>query len=159
MDCERSCASNDKSTIERFFNVSRSFANLVAAMSATSLTSTGVLREYLVANQSGFIAKVRYLFPLGGVALPLSLAALAAAGYFYTTHTLFWRLLATCMFVASLVVMRSILYHMLLLRQRYLSMGHAREHAAAAKLAGEGAADLQPVAGIVTENKSETNGE
>jgi potassium efflux system protein len=32
-------------------------------------------------------------------------------------------------------------------------MEQARERAAAAKLAGEGAADLQPVAGIVTENK------
>ncbi|MCO8121339.1 mechanosensitive ion channel [Stieleria sp. TO1_6] len=117
------------------------------------LRPTGSLREYFSANPSSFVAKVKYMFPLTGVALPMSLAALAAAGYFYTAQTLFWRLFATCMFVATLVVMRSILYRMLLLRRRHLSMEQARERAAAAKLAGETGGESHPVAGIVTESK------
>ena len=57
------------------------------------LRPNGLLREHLSANQSSFVAKIKYLFPLAGVALPFSLAALAAAGYFYTAQTLFWRLI------------------------------------------------------------------
>ena len=83
----------------------------------------------------------------------MSLAALAAAGYFYTAQTLFWRLFATCVFVVSLVVMRSVFYRMLLLRRRHLSMEQARERAAAAQSAGEGNIEHSPVAGIVTEDK------
>ena len=117
------------------------------------LRPSGLPREYLSANPSSFLAKLKYLLPLAGVALPMSLAVLAAAGYFYTAQTLFWRLFATCVFIATLVVLRSVLYRMLLLRRRHLSMEQARERAAAAKLAGETGGESQPVAGIVTENK------
>ena len=101
------------------------------------LRPTGVLRDYLASNPSSFVAKVKYLFPLAGVSLPISLALLTAAGYFYTAQTLFWRLFATFVFVSTLVVMRSVLYRMLLLRRRHLSMEQARERAAAAKLVSE----------------------
>lgn len=116
------------------------------------LRPAGLLREYLAANPSGFVAKTKHLLPVCGTALPFSLAVLAAAGYFYTAQTLFWRLFATCMFVATLVTMRSVLYRMLLLRRRHLSMEQARERAAAATQAGETGGESHPVAGIVTEN-------
>ncbi len=114
---------------------------------------TGVLREYLNANPHGIVAKIRYLVPLVGISLPMSLAFLAAAGYLYTAQTLFWRLFATFLFVATLIVLRSVLFRMLLLRRRHLSMEQARQRAAAAKLASEMGVESQPVAGIVTENK------
>lgn len=117
------------------------------------LKPTGVLRDYLSSNASSFVAKVKYVFPLTGVSLPISLALLTAAGYFYTAQTLFWRLFATFVFVTTLIVMRSVLYRMLLLRRRHLSMEQARERAATAKLVGENGGDPNVVAGIVTENK------
>ncbi|SMP73759.1 potassium efflux system protein [Neorhodopirellula lusitana] len=117
------------------------------------LRPTGILRDYLSSNASSFVAKVKYAFPLAGVSLPISLALLTAAGYFYTAQTLFWRLFATFVFVTTLIVVRAVLYRMLLLRRRHLSMEQARERAAAAKLAGENGGDPCSVAGIVTENK------
>ena len=117
------------------------------------LRPTGVLRDYLSSNANGFVAKVKYVFALAGVSLPMSLALLTAAGYFYTAQTLFWRLFATFVFVSTLIVMRSVLYRMLLLRRRHLSMEQARERAAAAKLVAENGGDPSGVAGIVTENK------
>lgn len=117
------------------------------------LRPTGLFREYFTANSSGFLAKVKYAFVGAGVALPVALAALAASGYFYTAQTLFWRMFATCMFVASLVVMRSVFYRMLLLRRRHLSIEQSRLRATAAKVAGEAGGESLPVAGIVTEDK------
>ncbi|WP_146515483.1 mechanosensitive ion channel domain-containing protein [Rubripirellula amarantea] len=126
------------------------------------LRPRGVLRDYFVSNQNGMIEKLKYLYPVVGVCVPGSLAALAAAGYFYTAQTLFWRLFATFVFVTTLVVLRSVFFRMLLLRRRHLSMEQARQRAAAAKLASQGslnpassnpAGESQAVAGIVTEDK------
>ncbi|MGB7329031.1 MAG: mechanosensitive ion channel domain-containing protein [Rubripirellula sp.] len=117
------------------------------------LRPVGVLRDHFAANPNGIASKIKYLFPLAGISLPMSLALLAAAGYFYTAQALFWRLFATCVFVATLVVMRSVLYRMLLLRRRHLSMEQSRERAAIAKSAGDAGGDAQTVAGIVTDNK------
>ncbi len=113
----------------------------------------GIVRDYLVEHPSGLIAKLKYLIPMVAVALPVSVAALAAAGYFYTAQMLCWRLFATFCLVATLIVIRSVLYRMLLLRRRHLSMEQARERAAAAKLAVEQGGEQRGVAGIVTENK------
>ncbi|MCA9215997.1 MAG: mechanosensitive ion channel [Planctomycetales bacterium] len=117
------------------------------------LRPTGVLRDYLASNPSSLISKVKYLLPTTSMFLPMSLALLAAAGYFYTAQMLFWRLYATFVFVTLLIVVRSVLYRMLLLRRRHLSIEQARVRAAAAKLAGETGADPSALAGIVTENK------
>lgn len=117
------------------------------------LRPSGIFREYFTANQSGLFTKLRLLLPLSGVALCGSLVALAATGYFFTAQTLFWRLLATCLFVTILVVARSVFFRMLLLRRRHLSMQQSRERAAAAKLAGEGVGNSQLIAGIATEDE------
>lgn len=116
------------------------------------LRPSGIFRDYFAANQSRLIAKLKLLLPLSGVALCGSLVALAATGYFFTAQTLVWRLLATCLFLTTLVVARSVFYRMLFLRRRHLSMQQARERAAAAKLAGEGVVNSQLIAGIETQN-------
>ncbi len=117
------------------------------------LRPQGVVREYLSDNQEGWVNKVKHLISLVGASVPLTLAALAAAGYFYTAKTLFWRLFATYMFVVSLILVRSLFYRMLLLKRRALSMEQSRQRAsAAAKCAADGSALPQPVAGIVTED-------
>ena len=127
--------------------------SVVGFTSFRLLRPAGLLREHLSAHPSGLVDKTKYLILLGGTGLPLSLAMLAAVGYFYTAQALCWRLFATFMFVVSLVVMRSIFYRMLLLRRRHLSMVQARERAAAAANSNVGqGGENHPVAGIVTEN-------
>ncbi len=126
------------------------------------LRPQGVLRDYFLSNENSMIEKLKHLYPVAGIGVPASLGALAGAGYFYTAQTLFWRLFATCVFVVSLIVVRSVLFRMLLLRRRYLSIEQARQRAAAAKLASENAAaqgvliatnEAQTLAGIATEDK------
>ena len=117
------------------------------------LKPTGVFRDYFSSNATSVVAKVRYVFLLAGVSLPMSLALLSAAGYFYTAQTLFWRLFATFVFVTTLIVIRSVLFRMLLLRRRHLSMEQSRERAAAARMVVENGGEHSAVAGIVTDNK------
>ena len=117
------------------------------------LRPTGMLRDYFSSNASGLVGRLRYVFPIAGISIPISLALLSAAGYFYTSQILFWRLFATCIFVKTLIVIRSVLYRMLLLRRRHLSMEQSRERAAAAKLASESGNENMTVAGIVTDDQ------
>ena len=120
---------------------------IVAVSVFRLLRPSRLLRESISDKTSSIFNKLQYLMPVAGALLPTSLVALAAAGYFYTAQVLFWRLFATCMFVASLLVMRSVLYRMLLLRRRHLSMEQARQRSAAAGQNGETAFEKQPVAG------------
>ncbi len=115
------------------------------------LKPSSPFRESLVANKTAFSEKIWFLILCIGVSVPLALAVLTVAGYFYTARTLFWRLFATCLLVTALIVLRSILYRMLLLRRRHLSMKQARERSAAAS--NPDGADSQLVAGIVTDDK------
>lgn len=122
------------------------------------LRPSGLLQERFASQTNGVLEKLQYLCPVVGFAIPGFLGGLAAWGYFYTAQTLFWRLFATCVFVASLIVIRSIFFRMLLLRRRHLSIQQARQRAAAAQAATvngstESTHDSHPVAGIVTENK------
>ncbi len=142
---------HERSDIQR---IAFLFGMAVAGFTAFRLLRPrGLLRDYLSAHRNGIVERLRYLFPIAGASIPTSLAVLATAGYFYTAQTLFWRLFATCAFVASLIVVRSVFFRMLLLRRRYLSMEQARQRAAAAQNASESTAESSPVAGIVTENK------
>jgi potassium efflux system protein len=116
------------------------------------LRPQGMLREYFAGRKGSWIDKTKYIITFAAVGVPLSLATLAATGYQYTAQTLAWRLFATGMFVAALILTRAICLRMLLLRRRYLSMEQSRQRAAAAKLNSENAGPGQPVAGIVTED-------
>lgn len=128
---------------------------LIASLAIRMLRPDGLFREYVAENPNSLASKLKRAFPVLGAALPLSLAALAAAGYFYTAQTLFWRLFSTCTFVATLVLMRSILYRMLLLRRRHLSMEQSRQRAATAQQLEENGGGSLPVAGIIAESKQD----
>ncbi|WP_231742022.1 mechanosensitive ion channel domain-containing protein [Stieleria varia] len=110
----------------------------------------GLLREYLAGHAGGWIDRVKYLIPFVGMSVPLSLGVLAANGYYFTAQTLFWRLFATALFVASMIVLRAVFFRMLMLRRRYLSIEQAKMRASGASGAGEGVTPTQAVAGIVT---------
>lgn len=114
------------------------------------LTPTGVLRDYFSLGHSQWSDRGQYLWSIIGVCLPLALAGLAIAGFYYTAEVLAWRLFETSGFLMGLVVVRSLFFRMLLLRRRYLSIEQSRQRAAS--LAASGEPDSQMVAGIVTED-------
>jgi potassium efflux system protein len=95
------------------------------------LTPGGVLREYYNNRESQWSDRLKQVWWIAGACVPLSLASLAMAGYYYTAEVLAWRLFATCGFVIALLVVRSLFFRMLLLRRRTLSMEQSRQRAAA----------------------------
>ncbi|WP_246112582.1 mechanosensitive ion channel domain-containing protein [Allorhodopirellula solitaria] len=114
------------------------------------LTPSGVLRDYFNLGESTWSDRGKYLWSFVGICLPLSLAGLAIAGFFYTAEVLSWRLFETIGFLMGLVVVRSLLFRMLLLRRRYLSIEQSRQRAAA--LASSDEPESPMVAGIVAED-------
>ncbi len=114
------------------------------------LTPSGVLRDYFNLGQSEWSDRGKHLWSIVGVCLPLSLACLTIAGFYYTAEVLSWRLFETCGFLMGLLVVRSLLFRMLLLRRRYLSIEQSRQRSAA--LAATGETESPMVAGIVTED-------
>ncbi|TWU03619.1 mechanosensitive ion channel domain-containing protein [Neorhodopirellula pilleata] len=128
----------------------------------------GPLRDYFHSTNYRVVKKLKHGYAFAAAVVPGTLAALAVAGYLYTAKTLFWHLFATCVFVVGLVVIRALLFRMLMLRRRHLSMEQARQRAVAAQSAAALSANSHPnaavhlvgtgndspmVAGIVTEDK------
>lgn len=108
----------------------------------------GLLRDALASRQTGWFDRLKYVWMLIAVSVPVLLATLAFMGYYYTAKVLFWRVFATVIFITAVIMMRALLFRMLLLRRRSLSIEQARQRAAAlAQGENEGGG---PVAGIVT---------
>ena len=94
--------------------------------------SRGVLQEYLACHRESWIGRLRYAWYWLAVAYPLTLAALAFFGFYYTAQQLTWRLFLTVCLVLALLILRSFLLRWLLLRRRCLSIQQARGRRAAA---------------------------
>ncbi|KAA5539098.1 mechanosensitive ion channel [Roseiconus nitratireducens] len=124
---------------------------VIAVWGFRLMRPAGPFSESYQLLKGGWIDRLKPLWPWIAAFVPLALACLAVAGYYYTAQILFWRFYATLVFIGVLVLTRSLLLRMLLLRRRYLSMEQARKRAAAAGAAGEEESS-HPVAGIVTED-------
>ncbi len=121
--------SHGRDTLERVLFVVGMF--IVAFGVFRLLTPGGVLREYVNNSESQWSGRLKHVWWIAGVSVPLSLASLSVAGYYYTAEVLAWRLFATCGFVITLLVVRSLFFRMLMLRRRTLSMEQSRQRAAA----------------------------
>ena len=98
-------------------------------------------------NRSSLLMRLRYLWLVLGVGLPLSLAVIAALGYVYTALTLTGSLLDTLWFSLILLVVHQLAVHWLLMAQRRLRYQALREQRAArlaAQDADEAAKDDLP---------------
>ncbi|MEM8865930.1 MAG: mechanosensitive ion channel domain-containing protein, partial [Planctomycetota bacterium] len=110
----------------------------------------GALREYVAYHPEGWVGRLKNVWVALGVAMPIALAGLAFAGYYYTAQVLSWKLYATLCFVVAVVVGRAFLMRLLLLRRRNLSIEQSRQRAIDAHRASE-PDSANPIAGIVTE--------
>ncbi len=86
------------------------------------------------ATQSGsaWLRGTRRLWLPFGMAVPLTLAALAATGYYYAALQLEFRLNTTVLIILAAVLVHAILHRLLLVSQRRLAMKVAMEKRAAA---------------------------
>lgn len=112
---------------------------------------SGILREYLIANPSGWLFRTQWLWYWGSVLAPLSLAGLTIAGFYYTAQQLAWRLFSTIIFVLTLQLIRALLQRLLIVQRRRLSIEHAKKRRA--ELAAQQEAAAKAAAAVATVQK------
>jgi potassium-dependent mechanosensitive channel len=83
----------------------------------------------------GWLARLRYLWYPLGVGIPVALAGLAAAGYYYTARQLEAQLAATAWLVIGGVITHDLVIRWLTLAQRKLAFAKAKEKQEAARMA------------------------
>jgi potassium efflux system protein len=90
----------------------------------------GMFKEYLTLQREGWINRLRYVWYPAAVLLPLVLASLAAAGYYYTSQQLAARMVISIYLLLGLILLRSFLLRWVLVNRRKLSMANTRRRAA-----------------------------
>ena len=87
----------------------------------------GVFAPALEADKSGWGNKTKWLwFPLS-VGLPLTLAVLAALGYYFTAHELSWRLAGMVWLFVALVITQALLVRWYAMNRRRVRLQQARK--------------------------------
>jgi potassium-dependent mechanosensitive channel len=111
-------------------------------MAAHFLRPSGGLFQSIIADRpNSWFARLRFLWYPASWLLPLSLAGLSMAGYYYTAGQLADRIGVTACIIWGLVLARSSLLRWVLMRRRNLAMKHARERRAASQAEPRPAAD------------------
>ncbi len=93
----------------------------------------GIFREYLAAHRGGWFDRLTPIWYRGCVLVPLAVAAMTFAGYYYTAQHLTWRIYATFVLIVIVQLLRAFLNRLLLVHRRAISIQNTKErHAAAA---------------------------
>ncbi|HUU82410.1 MAG TPA: mechanosensitive ion channel domain-containing protein [Phycisphaerae bacterium] len=95
--------------------------------------SGGIFRGGVAATQPGRLHRLRALWYPLGVGLPLLLAVLATAGYYYTALQLADRLLDSVWLILGLALLNALALRWLLVSRRKLAMEQLRQRRAAAR--------------------------
>ncbi|MBU4399570.1 MAG: hypothetical protein KKE86_09585, partial [Planctomycetes bacterium] len=91
----------------------------------------GVFQAIIAYQRGGWLDRFRYIWYPSAVLIPASLAALAAAGYYYTAQHLAVRLAATICLLVGAVMLRAVLLRWILVNKRKLAIEEARKRRAA----------------------------
>jgi potassium efflux system protein len=103
--------------------------------------SVGVFQEYLASRRGGWMDRLRYVWYPAAVLLPLFLAGLAAAGYYYTSQQLAARMVISIYVFLGLFLLGSFLLRWVQVNRRKLAMAKARRRRAALQLQNSSATD------------------
>ncbi len=108
------------------------------------------LLQIIRRGQNGLLMSLHRVWRPLLVALPIALAGLAAAGYYYTAQQLTLKLLETAALVAGLMLLGGLLQRWVLLSRRKLGREQARQKRAAAQAAAQAAVEAAKKAGEST---------
>jgi potassium-dependent mechanosensitive channel len=97
----------------------------------------GVLESELSQHPQSWIARSRYLWYPLGVLVPLSLAVLAAMGYYYTARQLEGQLAASAWLVVGAIIVHDLVLRWFAVEQRRLAIAKAKEKREAARIAAQ----------------------
>ncbi|MCA8999290.1 MAG: mechanosensitive ion channel, partial [Planctomycetaceae bacterium] len=104
---------------------------LAGVMYRLTVPKTGLLKEWIEAHPSGWLAKLSGLIHWVAVAVPLILAVLTVVGYTYAAEHLSMKLTQAVFLIFGVVFARALIIRWLMLRQRRLAIEQARELRAA----------------------------
>jgi potassium-dependent mechanosensitive channel len=102
---------------------------------------TGVFQEYLASRRGSWMDRLRYVWYSAVVFLPLFLAGLAMAGYYYTSQQLAARMVISFYVFLGLILLGSFLLRWLLVNRRKLAMATARRRRAALQMQNSSSAE------------------
>ncbi len=91
----------------------------------------GMLQEAMARRPDGWLNRMRYLWYLAAVGVPLALAAAAAAGFYYTAVVLGLRLVWTAWLLLALMLVYEFLMRLLFVLRRRLAREQMRKRRAA----------------------------
>lgn len=131
-------SSQSRNSLDRLVFVV-SLTLLANFLAAALHPQTGVFRDFLALNPARWIYRLRWPLYWLAVFLPLSLAALAIVGFYYTAYELSWRLYVTAWILIALLILRSFLIRWFVVSHRRLRIEQARQRRQA--LAEEAQAD------------------
>ncbi|MGA2796903.1 MAG: mechanosensitive ion channel domain-containing protein [Thermoguttaceae bacterium] len=101
----------------------------------------GVFQEYLASRPGSWMDRLRYVWYTAVVFLPLFLAGLAVAGYYYTSQQLAARMVISFYVFLGLILLGSLLLRWLLVNRRKLAMATARRRRAALQMQNSSSAE------------------
>lgn len=96
-----------------------------------------LIRPMLARRPGGWLDRLRFFWFAAAVGLPITLALLTTAGYYYTSLRLEQRLGVTIVLLLSLWLIGALLVRWLLIAQRRLALDQARKRRAAVEAAQE----------------------
>ena len=97
----------------------------------------GALRDFYRSGRRNLLTWLRYLWLALGLLLPLSLAALATAGYVYTAAQLGSRLIDTLWLIVAIILIHQLVVRWMILLERQLEFRDALERHRAQRAARE----------------------
>jgi potassium efflux system protein len=107
----------------------------------------GVFRDFLASRRGGWMDRTRYLWYPAAVLLPLTLAGMAIAGYYYTSQQLAARMVLSIYLLLGLILLRSILLRWIRVNRRKIANAQVKHRLAAGQNgAGKHAANELPAA-------------
>ncbi|MGF1580912.1 MAG: mechanosensitive ion channel domain-containing protein [Gemmataceae bacterium] len=110
------------------------FTVVVAMFSHVVLRpNSPILRSYALAHSDLIVYRFRYLWYGIGVVVPLLLAVLAIAGYYYTAYQLVFRLRTTIWYLVGLMVVGALCTRWFLINRRFIAFRQLEQKQAAAK--------------------------
>jgi potassium-dependent mechanosensitive channel len=115
----------------------------------------GVFQQYLMSRRGGWMDRLRYVWYPAAVLLPISLAGLATAGYYYTSQQLAARMVISFYVSLGLLLLGSFLLRWVLINRRKLAMATARRRRAALQLQNNSSSDAPSTPANIVEGEND----
>lgn len=108
--------------------------------------TNGVFRDFLASRRGGWMDRTRYLWYPAAVLLPITLAGMAIAGYYYTSQQLAARMVLSIYLLLGLILLRALLLRWIRVNRRKIANAQVKQRLASGQSAGKMSSPELPAA-------------